>query len=111
MSLDDDPRPEQIVAFRPAGSADGQIHIGVIDYAADEVSWKMIREAVTQAQSPNTLQISLINLVTDSAPEILVRGTAGYRPSDARRLPTHPCCRRDSGHLSEDRSNRHAKTT
>ncbi len=76
-SLDDDPGREQIAAFRAAGSADGPIRVGVIDYQDDGVSWRMIWEATTQALDPDTLQITLTDLVDDPTPEIVVRGTAG----------------------------------
>lgn len=76
-SLDDDPNREQIVAFRAAGSTGSPIHVGVIDYRHDGESWEMIWEAVTQALNPDTLQITLIDLVGDPGPEIVVRGTAG----------------------------------
>jgi len=76
-SLDDDPNREQIVAFRAAGSTASPIHVGVIDYRHDGESWEMIWEAVTQALNPDTLQITLIDLVGDPGPEIVVRGTAG----------------------------------
>lgn len=76
-SLDDDPNREQVVAFRAAGAAGSPIHVGVIDYRHDAASWQMIWKAATQALSPDTLQISLIDLVGDSAPEIVVHGTAG----------------------------------
>ena len=76
-ALDDDPGQEQIAAFRRAGSVDGPIRVGVIDYQDDGVSWRMIWEAETQALDPDTLQIALVDLVADPAPEIVVRGTAG----------------------------------
>lgn len=76
-ALDDDPGQEQIAAFRPTGSMDGPIRVGVIDYQDDGVSWRMIWEAETQALDPDTLQIAMIDLVDDPAPEIVVRGTAG----------------------------------
>lgn len=76
-SLDDDPNREQIVAFRAAGSTGSPIRVGVIDYRHDGESWEMIWEAVTQALNPDTLQITLIDLVGDPGPEIVVRGTAG----------------------------------
>ncbi len=76
-SLDDDPNREQIVAFRAAGSTGSPIHVGVIDYRPDAASWQMIWETATQALNPDTLQIGLVDLVGDAAPEIVVRGTAG----------------------------------
>ena len=76
-ALDDDPGQEQIAAFRPTGSVDGPIRVGVIDYQDDGAGWRMIWEAETQALDPDTLQIALVDLVDDPAPEIVVRGTAG----------------------------------
>lgn len=76
-ALDDDPGQEQIAAFRHAGSVDDPIRVGVIDYQDDGVSWRMIWETETQALDPDTLQIALVDLVADPAPEIVVRGTAG----------------------------------
>ena len=76
-ALDDDPGQEQIAAFRRTGSADSPIRVGVIDYQDDGVSWRMVWEADTQALDPGTLQITLVDLVDDPTPEIVIRGTAG----------------------------------
>lgn len=76
-ALDDDPGQEQVTAFRRTGSVDSPIRVGVIDYRDDGVSWRMVWEADTQALDPDTLQITLVDLIDDPTPEILVRGTAG----------------------------------
>ena len=76
-ALDDDPGQEQIAAFRRTGSADSPIRVGVIDYRDDGVSWRMVWEADTQALDPDTLQLTLVDLVGDPTPEIVIRGTAG----------------------------------
>ena len=76
-ALDDDPGQEQVAAFRRTGSVDSPIRVGVIDYQDDGVSWRMVWEADTQALDPDTLQITLVDLVDDPTPEIVIRGTAG----------------------------------
>ena len=94
-SLDDDPNREQIMAFRVSGSTDSPIQVGVIDFQDDGVSWRMIWQATTQALNPDTLRITLIDLVDDAAPEIVVLGTAGahqqtldaYRRTPAAEAP------------------------
>ena len=89
-SLDDEPSLEQIVAFQVSNSTDGQIYVGVIDYEDTTASWKIVWESATQAKNPATLEIILINLVDDLAPEIVIRGTtdAERQTLDAYRRTT-----------------------
>ena len=76
-SLDDDANREQVIAFRATGTPRSPISVGVIDYQDDGANWQMIWEAATQATNPDTLQLSVVELVDDPVPEIVVQGTAG----------------------------------
>ena len=105
-ALDDDPGQEQIAAFRRAGSVDGPIRVGVIDYQDDGVSWRMIWEAETQALDPDTLQIALVDLVADPAPEIVVRGTAG---SDRQTLDAYQIVPAPQGAANQGAANQSAE--
>ena len=105
-ALDDDPGQEQIAAFRHAGSVDDPIRVGVIDYQDDGVSWRMIWEAETQALDPDTLQIALVDLVADPAPEIVVRGTAG---SDRQTLDAYQIVPASQGAANQGAANQGAE--